>query len=392
MFKKEGTFFQRHKSWVATTTLIGTIVGAGILAIPYVVAKAGIWYGLGLIILMGISFLFLNLFLGEIVLRTKEQHQLTGYASLYLGPWGKRLMTFSFVFVIYGALTAYLIGEGETLATIIGVGHPLLYSLLFFLIATTVIIIGVKAAGKAELILIFLLVIVIMAMGLASPWDKSMDGWAVFNPLYLFLPYGTILFAMMGTPAIPLMQEVLGRDKKKLRTAIIVGTLIPLFLYLLFTIIVLGQVSLEQFEQLAPNQRIATIALSKFSFPLLGLFANVLAVLAMFTSYLTLGTALAEMYTYDYLLSRRWALLLTFLLPFILAMLGLSTFFIIIAVAGAVAGGLEGILLMLMYWKAKRLGTRTPEYTLPLLRPIGIFLIILFALGIFYQTWVHFVA
>src|SRR3989338_8875922 len=115
MFKKRGFletgFLSRHKTLLASATLVGTIVGAGILAIPYVVAQSGFLVGFIITIVLGLSFLLLNLMTGEIILRTKKQHQLTGYAEKYLGSWGKRLMMFSMVFGTYGALTAYLIGE-----------------------------------------------------------------------------------------------------------------------------------------------------------------------------------------------------------------------------------------------------------------------------------------
>ena len=65
-------FFGKHKLLIAITTLVGTIVGAGMLGIPYVVAKAGFLYGSLIIILIGLAFLFLNLFTGEVVLRTKN--------------------------------------------------------------------------------------------------------------------------------------------------------------------------------------------------------------------------------------------------------------------------------------------------------------------------------
>jgi amino acid permease len=145
MFKKRGRanepngFFAKHILWMATATLIGTIVGAGVLAIPYVVAQSGFLIGFIDIVIVSLAFLFLHLFMGEIVLRTKKQFQLTGYMDKYLGRWGKRLMAFSMIFGIYGALIAYIIGEGETLRSIIGVGSPLLYSVLFFIVMSFII-------------------------------------------------------------------------------------------------------------------------------------------------------------------------------------------------------------------------------------------------------------
>src|SRR3989338_4344759 len=107
MFKKRGQskkytgFFANKKLLIAITTLMGTIIGAGMLGIPYVVAKAGLLYGLLLIIILGLAFLFINLFVGEIVLRTKDQHQLAGYAEKYLGPIGKKIVGISLFISLY---------------------------------------------------------------------------------------------------------------------------------------------------------------------------------------------------------------------------------------------------------------------------------------------------
>ncbi|HLD97187.1 MAG TPA: aromatic amino acid transport family protein, partial [Candidatus Nanoarchaeia archaeon] len=77
----------------AIATLIGTTIGAGVLGIPYVVAQSGLAVGLLHIIIIGTAAIMVNLLLGEIVLRTKGNHQLSGYAAKSLGEGGKKLMT-----------------------------------------------------------------------------------------------------------------------------------------------------------------------------------------------------------------------------------------------------------------------------------------------------------
>jgi tyrosine-specific transport protein len=78
------------KQWfMASAMLIGTTIGAGFLAIPYVVSKSGFFVGLFYLVFLGLIILYLNLAVGEIGLRTQGQHQLTGYAQRYLGVWGK---------------------------------------------------------------------------------------------------------------------------------------------------------------------------------------------------------------------------------------------------------------------------------------------------------------
>jgi tyrosine-specific transport protein len=389
MLKKRGSeengFFANHKLAIASTTLIGTIIGAGILGIPYVIAKTGFVYGLLLIVLLGGAYVFLNLFLGEIILRTKKQHQLPGYAEKYLGKWGKRLMTLSMFIGLYGALTAYLIGEGAALHTIFGWGVPLFYTFIFFAITVYIIYRGIKATGKAELILISLLFLVVVFIGLLSYDQIQFSNLVHFDLTKILVPYGVIVFAFVGLPSIPEMQEELGRDKKKMKKAILIGSVIPIVLYIAFSLIIIGIVGLENFELLGPNERIATIALSLYSNQILGVFANLLAVLAMFTSFLTIGTALVEIFEFDYGVSRRTSLFLTFSLPLLIVLFKLTSFIVVLGITGAIAGGLDGILVMLMYWKAKTLGDRKPEYTMGKHYLLGVFLILMFVVGIAYQ-------
>lgn len=414
MYKKRGVkksegFFGRNKFWMAVATLIGTIVGAGVLGIPYVIAKSGFVYGSILIFVIGAAFVLLNLLMGEVVLRTRGQFQLTGYMGKYLGKWGKRIMTFSMVFAIYGALTAYIIGEGETLKAIFGeptflssifswLPEVLLtflqnnfYALLFFIVASFIVYRGVKAAGQAELIIISLLILVVLLIGILSFKHISLSNFNTFNPTYFYLPYGVILFAFIGAAAIPEMQEELGkRELRKMKKALIIGSIVPLVLYFIFSLIVIGLIGLNNFELLEANQRIATVALSIYSNPTLGLFANIFAVFSMFTTFLTLGVALKEVYHYDYKINPHLAFILAVSVPLFLALVKIATFITALAITGSVAGGLEGILIVLAYWKAKKKGNRKPEYTINIPKALGVVLITLLGLGIAYQLWQYF--
>lgn len=391
MFKKRGVvreqkgFFGRHKLAIAVTTLMGTIIGAGILGLPYVIAQTGFIYGLLLLIVLGVAFLFINLFMGEIVLRTKEQHQLPGYAEKYLGRWGKGAMLLTLIIAIYGALTAYLIGEGATLRAIFDGGSPQLYTLLFFALGFFIVYRGIKATGKAELFLISLLVLVVILIGVFS-FDKINPHNLLTRDIsMLFVPYGVILFAYLGFASIPELQEELGKDKKKLKKAILIGSVLPILIYILFTLVVVGIVGWDNFNLLQPNERIATIALSIYSIPWLGLLANFLAVLSMFTSFLALSIILLDTYEFDLKFPKWTSLLLTFAVPLTVSFSNLTSFISILGFSGAVTGGFNIILLVLIYWKAKEKGDRIPEYSLGKNILLGILLIAMAVLGIIYQ-------
>ncbi len=190
---------------MAIATLVGVIIGAGVLGIPYVISTSGFFLGSIIIIVIGLIFLALNLYMGEIILRTKEQHQLSGYMEKYLGKWGKGMMAFSMMFGIYGALIAYIIGSGQALSTIFQswlTFNPLIYSLIFFIVASIIIYLGIKSAGKAELIFIIGMVTVVILISLFS-LSKINYGYLIeFHPENIFFPLGVIIFAFISSAAI----------------------------------------------------------------------------------------------------------------------------------------------------------------------------------------------
>jgi len=364
----------------AIATLVGVIIGAGVLGIPYVVAKAGFLTGLITLVLVGLMVLFVNLFLGEVVLRTPGKHQLTGYAEKYLGKFGKELMAIAMIIGIYGALIAYFIGEGEALAAIFG-GNPIHFTILFFAFAGILVYLGIKAVENSELVLTtfkLLLFAVIFFVIIFSGKFKAPDLTA-FNLPMIFLPYGVIVFACAGAVAIPEMREELGKNLKYLRRAVFIGTLIPIAVYLLFAFSVIGVTAMKTTE-------IATIGLGEMLGKGAAILVNLFAVIAMATSFIALALALIEMYNYDYKLNKNIAFLLTCVVPFLIVMFGLHSFVKIIGFTGAIAGGIEACLIVLMFYAAKRKSLRKPEYSLNVPKAIGYIIMALFAIAAAYTV------
>lgn len=364
----------------AVATLIGGVVGAGIFAIPYVVAKAGFLTGLVDIIAIASVIILVYLYLGEIILRTKGLHQLTGYAGFYLGKWGKRLMAFSMIFGIYGALLAYLIGEGEALSAIFGISNPLLFSFIFFVAAAVLLYFGLKALETLELCVIPVIITIIILMGVIGFPHINTANLTGFNPSYIFIPYGVILFAFAATAAIPEMREELAKNEKHLKKAIIIGISVPMVVYLLFAFITIGITG-------SATTEIATIGLGNMLGQKMVLLGNIFAAFAMLTAFLIFGLALKEMYNYDYKLHKSTSWILACLVPAILFALvrKFAGFTAVIEITGAVGIGITGVLIILMAWRAKKLGNRKPEYSMTQSKILGIILMAVFILGMIYE-------
>lgn len=365
--KKEGV--------IATATLLSTMIGAGIFGIPYVVSKAGFLTGLLLIILIGLAVTFLYVFLGEVVLRTKGKHQLTGYARKYLGKWGSRLMAFSMVVGISGALFAYLIGVGNSLSAIFG-GNSFYYSLGFFIVMAVLLHFGLKTFGDSEMAINFFVFMAVGILCLFSFHRIDTGNLIHFNISRFFYPYGVILFAFLGASAIPLMKEELKKDRKLLRRYIITGGLIAILVYILFTFVVVG-VSGDKTTQ------VATVGLGRIVGEHVLIIGNLFAVLTMSTSFLALGMALKEVFNYDYKINKNisWGLMLAIPAVFFVLLRGIATFSNILNINGILTGGMECILFVFMFYRAKKLGDRKPEYSVKCSWLVGGLLILLFLAG-----------
>ncbi len=373
MKKKEKSFLE------AIATLVGLIIGAGVLGIPYVVAQAGFFTGLVVIIVLGLVILLINLYVGEISLRTKGKHQLPGYIEKYLGKKGKFFMFMSLLITVYGGLTSYLIGEGEAWSAILGV-EPIYPLLIFFVIMAFLVFKGLNIIKRIELGLNCLVLGIILLIALLSAHSINTSNFTPFDVGKLFIPYGVILFALVGSAAIPDLREELKHNRKSLKKAIILGSLIPSFIYLLFTVVVVGVTGINSTE-------IATVGLGEMVGSYMVFFGNLMAVFTMATSFLILALALLWVYHLDYKMKRVWAWSLTLFIPLIIALSNVASFIQVLAVTGAFAGGIEGILIVLAHRQSKKKGDRKPEYSVPNYLILSIILIIVFASGMLYTLY-----
>ena len=366
------------KFLIATSVLVGTCIGAGVLGIPYVAAQAGFLVALAYIFLIGAIILFVNLYLGEVSLRTKGKHQLPGYADKYLGKRKKWLMAFATIFGIYSAIVAYILGIGESLSFLIfeNANYTTLFGILFGLFMSSLLWKGMKSLKRFEKWGVGIIFLLLLGIFFIFIKDVSVNNLIYFNLGNVFLPLGVVLFALMSFHAIPEVNILLRRNKKLMKKIIFTGTLISVIFYILFALVVVGFKGLQTPE-------IATLALGKI-FIVLGIFT-------MFTSYLALGNALREDFMYDDKMKRKKAWFLASITPififFIIEIFGFFSFTKILSIGGVVSGGLIGILILFMVKKAKRTGKRKPEYKLPINWWIIGILSLIFILGVVREIW-----
>lgn len=366
------------KTFSAVSTLIGTIIGAGILGIPYVIMKTGFLIGLLNMILVLIIILPVYLYLGEIGLRTKTNHHLPGYAERYLGRKGKIIMLLALAFGIYSSLIAYTIGEGESLSFLIfnSTQYSLWFGIAFWAVLSTIAYFSMKALEEGEsfgiIIIAILMVLVVILF-----WNKIDTSNLTYSiPSFFYLPFGVILFAFLGFASLPEIERMLSKNKGETKRVIFISLFVTLLIYIVFALIVVG-------SQGSSTPELATLALGK-PFILLGMFT-------MFTSYLAVTFALMDVFQFDYNKSHAKAWLYTIIPPllmFIFLNITNSISFIkVLTIGGVISGSLTGILILLMIKKAKLKGNRKPEYTIPYSNILTWIIILILSFGTILELW-----
>jgi amino acid permease len=328
--------------------ITGMTIGAGILGLPYAIMQVGLKIGLVYLFGFGILMVCLNLMIAETAENTPERFQLAGLAGKYIGAWACHILSFTTVLSGYGAMLAYIIGEGTVLATLLG-GNPFWWSIGFWLVGSCIVWRGLSAAKNTQKFLSFLVILIIGGLSVYLLRSAHSANWLYTNTAQLLFPYGIILFALHGSPAVIEAKALLEKDPKKLRRAVIIGSSIPVFLYALFVAAVLGALGTS-------TSPVATVALSaRFGDGVL-LLGNLFALGAMATSFVGMGIALKETLVWDDKLSPFISGTLMFVVPIFLFILGLRNFIGILNVVGALFIGFEVFIMILVYWRAKDRG------------------------------------
>ncbi len=369
----------------AASTLIGTIVGVGMFGIPYALSRAGIIPTLIYFAVLAFAVALIHLFYGEIILRTKGEHRLVGYAEKYLGAWWKRIVTFSAVFGFFGALLAYLIIGGEFLNALFlplaDLPKAALSIFVFGIIGGWLIHRDFRSIGKTEFILTIAFISAIFLIVVLAAPKFDAGNFLKIDYSEFFLPYGIIFFALTGASAIPEIRDMLGNRPDLLKKAIVAGSIVPTVIYLIFAFSVVGVSGIN-------TSREAIAGLKSHLGGFVVYLGALVGFLTTFTSYLVLGLNLKKMFFYDLKFGGFTSWFMASFGPVLLYLSGVTNFILVIGFIGAVSGGIDGTAMILTYLKAKKAGDRVPEYSLNhygIFKILSWFLIVLFLSSAVYE-------
>ncbi|NOH51312.1 amino acid permease [Vibrio coralliilyticus] len=291
------------KSKVLGSTLIiaGTTIGAGMLALP--LASAGIGFTTSLIIMVALWALmaYTALLMVELHQHADASATLHTLAKQFLGKKGKWVASFSMLFLFYSLCAAYIAGGGaqfgERISQFTGVEiSGMTSTVIFTIVVAAVVTIGTGTVDKVNRVL-FTIKLIAMAMVLTFLAPNVTESYLLSMPVEQGLVVAAIpvIFTSFGFHgSIPAIVNYLDGNTPSLRKAIIVGSSIPLIIYVFWQIVTLGVVSQDA---LVDNQGLSGL-ISTLSTKVhqsgLGQTIGVFADLALLTSFLGVSLGLFE--------------------------------------------------------------------------------------------------
>ncbi len=367
-------FRKPHTSTIeGVATIVGTAIGAGVLGLPYAISQAGFGIGIAMLLMLGWVNIILQMMFAEVTLRTKDQHQIPGYAGIYLGPYVKKIGFIVGISSAYGTILAYIIASGQILTSLLG-GSSTTWSLLYFAGVSTLIFKGLETIKILEVIMsAFVASIMVLIWYVAFPHVDPK------NLLYMKFDeaahvYGVLLFALSATVVVPEVRQVIKSQERSFPKVIIIANLFTIVVYALFTLFVLGVTGKGTTE-------VATIGLGNFIGPSMLVIGNILAFFTITTSCLTIGLAVRRVFQFDYGFPRWKSLLATTLVPLIIFISGFRDFIQVLGIVGGLGLGLQSSIVVFSFWRARIHGERKPEFTLGTMSVTGLLMIFVFIVG-----------
>ncbi|XVE79031.1 hypothetical protein DITRI_Ditri14bG0025300 [Diplodiscus trichospermus] len=357
----------------------GTTVGAGILAIPAVTQESGFLASAVACILCWIFMVATGLLIAEVNVNTMCELgsggvSLVSMARRTLGPVGVQIACWSYIFIHYTLLVAYVARSSDILTNYLGI--PLWESAtLFSLVFGGICYFGSQRfIGAVNGVLVFGIIasftaLVAVASG-GLEWDALLK--ANFEAVPMSIPIIALSFVYQNV--VPVLCTNLEGNMSKVRTAIVLGTAIPLGLFLVWNAVILGSISNLE---MGSDKMIDPLQQLRSSNGVVGPIIEVFSLLAIATSYigfiLGLSDFLADLLELPTGENRPQPYLLTLIPPLGLALLDPEIFFKALDFAGTYGVlVLFGILPAAMSW-SDRYSDSSTSIKLPELVPGGKF-------------------
>lgn len=358
--------------------IAGTAIGAGMLAMPLSTGVVGFKNAT---LVIGLTFLYMLACL-FILLEAKMHCQGSNIISMAkerLGKTGEFLSWTCFLLLLYSASAAYISGGGSLLLSIKAIHNNISHNTTSIIFAAVFGVIGFLGISFIDVLNRFCMI----GLGLAyvalvatvSP-HISVSNLSGSSPSLIWATIPVLILSFTSHIILPSLKEYYNNDLKKLKKVLIIGSLIPLIVYLVWELLLLGIIPqygtnslatvakaidpLATMNQILASKNIAGIVMSNAAFSFFALVTSYLGVILSLADFIVDGMNLKK----D-LRGRLTAIFLTCIPPLLFALYFPSGFLMALSYAGIFVAILYCILPVIIVWQARYKQQQTAEYKFP---------------------------
>ena len=362
-----------NKTVGSTLLVAGTMIGAGMLAMP--LTSAGIGFGFTLVLLLGLWALltFSALLFVELYQTAESDAGIGTLAEQYFGKAGRIIATAVLIIFLYALIAAYVSGGGSLLKDLLPESFGDKVSILLFtVIFGSFIVIGTHSVDKINRVLFFVMLAAFaVVLSLMLPEIKFDNLMAMPIDNALIISASPVFFTAFGFHgSIPSLNKYLDGNVKALRISILAGSAITLCAYILWQMSTHGLLTQNEFLQILKEDATlnglvkATLAITGSN--MIAGAVKLFSTLALVTSFLGVGLGLLE--CIEDLLKRSFNIsagrislsLMTFIPPLVFALFYPEGFILALGYAGQMFAFYAVVLPVSLVWKARRAHTNLP--------------------------------
>ncbi len=316
-------------NWFGSAMIIaGTSIGAGMLAIPETVAACGFFLSSILLISIWALMVITAFLITEVNLVMPEGANFKTMAEITLGVTGKVITWVAYLLLLYSLTAAYSASGAQLIGAGLGwIGLNFsanINSLLFILVFGGIVYFGTAWVDKANQFLIFFKIMAFCAF-LVFILPQIDPGLLTHPPQqwdYLWMTFPILITSFGYHHILPTLRTYVASDRAALRKAIIVGSGLPLVIYLIWVAATLGSIPLHGFAQIIAQGNDLGVA-GAYVNATIKYLASWFSMIAVTTSFLGVGLGLFDFNRDTYRISptgifnRFSVFLLTFLPPYL---------------------------------------------------------------------------
>lgn len=330
------------KLFGSSLILSGTALGAGMLAIPMVLAQFGFMISSVLMLLIFIGTTYSALLLAEACTKTKDNSGMSSVAYLTLGSKGKHFINALFYLLLVCMLIAYILGVGDIIHKLlldVGVDVSTSAAYTAFSLLTGVIVVSGKSYIDKLNRGLFILMVVMLFIVIASLFSNIRLDYLTQTSQYTandVVQYSAVIFTSFASMVVIPSLVIYNREatQKQIRNMILLGSVIPLVCYLTWLFAIIGNLGTDAISQFHNISELISAFSGQSAW--LKVVIALFSALALVTSFLGVSMALYDQNKDAVTNNKFMAYALTFVLPLVLAELFASQFVSMLDYAGMV--------------------------------------------------------